>query len=273
MTKRSADDLKEKVPPTMRLALREQTEEGLRLAQELLKANKYKEAFRQYKVTLANAEGTNIFPSEAEMVKLARNYRPALVALKQWRNQKEKLILAQTADSTVFRQWERLNKCLNDKDRILVVFRKLRSANADEELLRSFYWQIWTRLAKSKQYEELRPFLDTLGWMTFLAVSEHHAQLWFPQKPSLAPSVGKIMKEGTLIYEVALALHADEAAEAIEEKLLSVDQSDATYAALIEGARRARRTQQAKALFEHARKQLGNRRVRKSTNAMGRLAI
>jgi hypothetical protein len=271
MTKRSANDLKEKVPPTTRLALREQAKEGLRRAQELLEAKKYKEAFRQYKETLANAAGFKIFPSEAEMVRLARNYRPALVALKQWRNQKEKLILAQTADSTVFYQWERLNRCLNDKNRILVVFHKLRLANADEDFLSPFYWKIWTTLAKRKLYEELRPFLDTLGWIAFLHVSEYDAQLWFPQSPSFAPSAERIMKEGALIYEVALALHADDAAKAIEAKLLSVDPSDASFAALINGARRARRTQEAKTLYEQARNQLGNRRVRKSKKAMGRL--
>ena len=181
MPKRSPAKLKEKVPPEKRLALEQETENNMQLARKLLKDKKYKESFKQFKNALATADST-VFPETAEIATLAKNYRPAMVALKKWRNQKERLILAQAADSTVIYQWEKLNACLNEKDRILIVFRKLRAAGANKRLLDSFYWKLWNRLVKEKRYEELRTFFDTLGWMTLLHVSEHHAQSWFPRK-------------------------------------------------------------------------------------------
>lgn len=272
MPKPTPARLKEKVPPEQRLALELDARNNMQLAQNLLKDRKYKEAFKQFKHALASAEGTRTFPKPSDMAKLARNYRPALVALRQWRAQKEKLIFAGSADSTVFYQWRALNDCLNEKDRVLAVFRKLRAADANPDVLKSFYWTLWERLVKLKQYEELRPFFRTLGWRTLLHVSEYAAQKWFPRDRPFADSLQTIVIEGALVYETAIALKLYESANVIVEKLLSVDDGDATYAALITAARRARAKQQAQALYVQARERLGARRVSKSRKALGPLA-
>jgi len=271
MPKQLSATLKEQVPPEKRLAMGQQSRNNFQLARKLLRDKKYKEAFKQFKHALAAADGNDVFPNKAEMAKLARNYRPAMVALKRWRNQKEKLIFALAADSTIVSQWAILNDSLNERDRILTVFRKLRDAGADEELLDSFYWNIWERLVQKKQYEELREFFSTLGWMTLLDVSEHHTEKWFPRERALELPPEKIIGNGALVYETAIALNENDAANVILEKLLSVDDSDSTYAALIKAARRARAKEPARELFQQAQERLGARRVRKSRQALGAL--
>jgi hypothetical protein len=272
MAKQYPPKLKEKVPPEQRLALEQNAQSNMQVARRLLNDKNYKEAFKQFKHALVTAEGTDIFPRSAEMAELARNYRPALAALKRWRIQKERLILAQTADSKVISQWETLNDCLNEKDRSLTVFRKLQAAGADEDLLNSFYWKLWRRLVKEKGYEDLRPFFNTLGWLTLSHVSDHHAEKWFPSKGSYVRTHEKIIKDGALVYETAIALQKYDSAKVIVDKLLSVEDTDATYAALITAARRARARDEAKALYQQARERLGAHRVRKSTKALGPLA-
>ena len=74
------------------------------------------------------------------------------------------------------------------------------------------------------------------------------------------------------MYETAVALQEFDCANVIAAKLLSVRDSDATYAALITAARRCKGTQQAKALYHQARERLGSRRVGKSKKALGCLA-
>lgn len=272
MPKRASTRLKEKVPPAKRLALEQEAQTNMAVARRLLKERKYKEAFKQFKHALTAGEGVNTFPQSAEMAKLAKNYRPALVALKRWRNQKEKLVISGQADSAVFYEWECLNDCLKENDRVLKVFRKLRASGANEEILKSFYWTLWERLVKERQYEDLRQFFSTLGWLTLHHVSQYHAQKWFPRDRSIANTAQSIIMDGALVYETAVALHECGSAHILVEKLLSVDDSDATYAALISSARRARAKQQAQALYEEALERLGPRRVRKSRKALGSLA-
>lgn len=272
MAKRTASKLKEQVPPSQRLAVEREVETQLKQARDLLYAKKYKEAFKQYKQALVSANGIVTFARVSEMEKLAKHYRPALIALKQWRSQKEKLIFAGTADSTVISEWRRLNDCLNDKGRVLMVFRKLREAQADEEILHRLYWAVWRQLVREKQYEELRQFFRTLAWSTMLAVSGHQADKWFPRDLLDQSTPESIIKDGAPVYETALALNEIAGANVILEKLLSVDNSDATYAALITAARRARAPEQAKKLFQEARATLGPYRFRKSRKALGNLA-
>ena len=271
MPKQLPANLKEQVPPEKRIALDQRSRINVQLARTLLREKNYKEAFKQFKRALATPDGTDLFPNTADMAKLARNYRPAMAALKRWRDQKEKLILAQTADSTVIYQWQTLNVCLKDRDRILTVFRNLQTAGADEELLAPFYSMIWKRLVKKKQYPELTQFFKTLGWMTLLDVSDYHAEKWFPRENSLSKSPQRIIEDGALFYETAIALNENDSANVILEKLLSVDDSDSTYALLIKAARRARAKDSARALFQQARERLGARRVRKSRQALGAL--
>ena len=73
------------------------------------------------------------------------------------------------------------------------------------------------------------------------------------------------------MYEIAIALNENDSSNVILEKILSVDDSDSTYAALITAARRVRAKDSARALFQQARERLGARRVSKSRQALGPL--
>ncbi|MFN8656601.1 MAG: hypothetical protein U0105_09700 [Candidatus Obscuribacterales bacterium] len=280
MTSRLPPKLREATPPKKRLARERELASELDDARRLLKAKNYRQAFAKYKAIFSSPEGAEFFLSRAEITKLSKNHPPALVTLKRWRNQKEKLIEMGKADSEVVRDWQILNVCLKEPQRTLAVFDKLKNSGCDEEVLDSILWHIWKQLLRARRYEDLRGHLRTLGWLTILHVGEYDADIWFPRKLATNKEAAarwthaqaaRIRDDGALTFEIALALKETLAANMLKEKILSVDSSDLAYSALIKAAVRARDYGEASDLYDAAKSALGSRRVRHSTQAVKRI--
>lgn len=277
MTSRLPPKLREATPPKKRLARERELASELDDARRLLKAKNYRQAFAKYKAVFSTPGGTDFFLSRAEITKLSKNHPPALVTLKRWRNQKEKLIEMGKADSEVVRDWQILNVCLKEPQRTLAVFDKLKNSGCDEEVLDSILWHIWKQLLRARRYEDLRGHLRTLGWLTILHVGEYDASIWFPRTNEEKnarfqdATYTSIRDDGALTFEIALALKETLAANMLKEKILSVDASDLAYSALIKAAVRARDYGEAADLYDAAKSALGSRRIRLSTQAIKRI--
>jgi len=282
MSEELRKQLEEQRVPQERLDHEKKIAREFAAATALLKKKKYKEALRKFKWVFSNTTEAKCFLSRREIRNLAKHYAPAASLIRRWRSDKERLVIAQQADSEVIREWDILNECLGEKQRTIDVLRKLTAAGADDEILHSILWHVWEQLARSRRYEELRPFLPTLGWLLLLHIVDYDSELWFPRnrnwtktrvKEEFSRMRDQIADEGPLIYEVALGLGKENLAEELSNRVLSVERSDRVYASLIKGAIRTRVYPAAESLFGDAKKHLSTRQLRYSLKAIKTIPI
>lgn len=272
---------KEGVAPQTRLELAKQVESEYEMARVLLKAKKYKEALKKFKWVLANSSGSRkIFLRRSEILQLSRNYRPAKIMLKRWRDDKEQLVISQKSDLEIVREWDSLNTYLAEKGRTTEVFLKLAAAGAKKEILHDILNQIWQKLARARKYDLLSDYLSTLGFHLLLHSIEYDSALLFPTHRGMSKiesrreaerSVKYMLETAPLCYEVALGLGEKHIAAEFAKKILAVKTSDLVFASLIKGALRARAYDEAKNTFNEARKIFSIRQLRHSSAAINKL--
>lgn len=270
------DKLKEQVAPKTRLAAEKRIEEEYAIAQTLLKERRYKEALKKFKWVFANDASYDLF-RPSEVIKLYKNYPPAATVIKRWRNDKEKLLIEQNADSELIGQWDALNSCLGEKNRTLDVFMQLVATGATEDLRNSVLAYVWKKLARARKYEMLKDYLPTLGFHLLLNAVEYDSLVLFPghqnlskklRTEELAGHVQYALGDGTMSCEVAFGLGEKQVAATFVSKILSIECSDRVYAGLIKGAIRARAYPEAIALFKDARNKFSLRQLRQSNEAI-----
>jgi len=270
-------DLSEQTVPQERLDHEKKIATQFGIAKTLLKQKKYKEALRKFRWVFSNSLETDCFPTDREIRSLAKNYAPAAAVIRRWRNDKERLIVAQEADSDVIRQWMTLNESLGENLHTIDVFHKLQAADANHHILDSILWRIWEKLVRTGQYEALRSFLPTLGWMLLLHIAEYDIEVWFPRgrdwttvqiEEEITRKKQEIGEEGPLIFEVAIALAESSIADEFAKRLLVFEHSDLMYAKLIKSAVRARAYSTAEMLFEDAKKSLSKGQWNNSSKAI-----
>jgi hypothetical protein len=277
MSEELRKQLEEQTVPQKRLDQGRKIASEFAAATALLREKKYKEALRKFKWVFSNTTETKYFLSSREIRSLAKHYAPGASVIRRWRNDKERLVIAKQADSNVISEWDILNECLGEKQRTIDVFRKLTAAGADDEILHKIFWHIWKHLARSRKYEELRPFLRTLGWLLLLHIVDYDCETWFPRsrnwtktqvKEEFSRMRNQIADEGPLICEVALGLGEASLAEELSNRVLSVERSDRVYASLIKGAIRTRIYPAAQSLFGDAKSHLSTRQLRLSAKVV-----
>ncbi len=271
------ETIKESVSPQNRLEQERRVEAEYEAARRLLKDKVYKEALKKFKWVFANDPGYNLFLRRSEIVGLAKNFPPAGAVVKRWRNDKERLIVAQMADSKLIGQWDTLNECLGERQRTIDVFLKLQAAGANERLQHYILNHIWKRLAASRKYEVLRAYLPTLGFHLLLHAVEYDAAILFPghrkltkmqRRQDIERHIDYNLKDAPICYEVALGLGEKHVAAEFAKKILGLERSDRIYAGLIRGAVRARAYPEAVALFSDAKEKFSLRRLRYSSKAI-----
>ena len=274
------DKITELVQPQTRLELEKQVESEYEIARGLLNRRKYKEALKKFKWVFANygpGNRNNMYFDRPEIRRLIKNYRPAVAVIRRWRNDKEKLILSQTADFEIIREWDRLNAALGEKQRTLEVFFKLQAANADEEIQQAILSGIWKKLARSKQYDHLKLYFRTLGFFLLHHIVEYDCAIWFPRNPgarkrdikdNIKSNYEWILGDGPLTYEIALGLGERQLAAEFAKRILGVETSDNVYASLIKGAIRAHAYPEANTLYGEAQEHFSLRRLRHSSAAV-----
>jgi len=267
----TTEKIREKIEPQTRIDLKKQSESDYEIARALLKTKQYKEAMKRFKRVFATEQNERSFLFESQIRQLVKNYGPSKVIIKRWRNDKEKLIIAQKADRQLIQQWDALNRGLGEKERTLKIFLQLSATSCNEQLLHAMQNAIWKRLAVLKKYELLKSYLPTLGFHLLLHAIEYDSAILFPThmqmsklelKRSLARNKEHILETGPIAYEVAIGLGETRVADVFARKILAMETTDRVYASLIKGAIRAKAFTEAALLFKEAQEVFTRRQLR-----------
>lgn len=271
------DNFRELVTPQDRLELERRLQREYAEAHKLLKECRYKDALKKFKWVFAKDLGDKLFLDNREIVALTKNYPPSKAVIKRWRNDKERLVLEQKADSSLVNQWHNLNLSLKEQNRTIDVLIKLQNKAADERLIHSILGCTWKKLAVAKRYSAIRGYLESLGFHLLLHAVQYDTAVLFPnyikwtkrqQKEDIQRHFRYLLEDGVLSYEVALGLGEKHIASEFAKKILSVETSDRCYASLIKAAIRARTYPEARAMFEDAQKHFAPRRLRYSSKVI-----
>src|SRR5438105_4907615 len=95
----------EMTSPQERLALAQRIQAEHAEASKLLNEKSYREALKKYKWVFSQKSKPEFSLSTAEINKLMKGYAPAIKVIKRWRNDKEKLIMAEKFDLSLIRDW------------------------------------------------------------------------------------------------------------------------------------------------------------------------
>ncbi len=269
----------EAMSPQERIALAQRIQTEQEEASELLNNKMYKEALKKYKWVFSQQIESKAFLSASDVNKLMKGYPPAIKVIRRWRNDKEKLILAERFDLSLVSDWSRLNTCLGEENRTLEVFLKLKASGAKERLLHVILNTLWKNFARTKEYKALDTYLPHLGFHVLLHATEYDSMRLFPRHEDskanlrwdLQRHLNYMLDEGTLSYEVALGLGRKSVAFELAKKILSVESSDRAYAGLVRSAIRARSNEEAVALFKEAKESFSARQLRKTLKEIRRL--
>lgn len=266
--------------PSAKEKLELRVSQELDIVETLVKNKQYTLAMKKLKWVFANSEDSFVFTLALDPISaLVRNYAPAKVAIRRWRNDKEKLILSYSADRQIIDEWEDLNRILKERKRTFAVLVRL-SEEADSDKYRNLVNDfIWKQLVRQRRYSLLKRSLPSLGLGLMSYAMESECDRLFPNHLGMELSrwtrarnksfqLDYMREEGCLTYEVALALGEKKAAAVFAEKILSVETNDAMFARLIKAAIRARDYEEAVSIYRTALETFGKRRLSKSTKML-----
>lgn len=262
--------------PKDRLEHDKKVEAEFKAARNLIEEHRYSAALKKVKWVFANNKEKSSIFFYFDITDLVRNYPPARVAAKRWRNDKEKLIVEHRADGDLIREWIKLNEILREPKRTYEVIFKVAQATESEEYRQTLTLQIWKQLARNRKYDLLKNCLQDMVLRVLLKANDHDGETLFPdpndskdRKRWKRESLLDYMRnEGCLAYEVALGLGEKKVAAVFAKKILSVETNDAMFARLIRAAIRAKDYEEAVQVYQLARETFTKRRLSKSTKML-----
>lgn len=266
--------------PSAKEKLELRVSQELDIVETLVKNKKYSLAMKKLKWVFANSEDSFLLTLALDPISaLVRNYAPAKVAVRRWRNDKEKLIISRRADRQVIDEWITLNQILKERKRTFEVLTR-QSEEADSDDCRQlFTYFIWKQLVRQRRYSLLESNLRSLGLSLLSYAMKSECDRLFPNHLGVNTSRWErnwnkrfhlefMREDGCLTYEVALALGEKKAAAVFAEKILSVETNDAMFARLIRAAIRARDYEEAVSIYRTALETFSKRRLSKSTKML-----
>jgi len=218
-------------------------------ARELAKQGEYEEALQEYLFVFDNSRdavgwgGVRLSYVPGEIADIGREYPPALKALVDRRNKRQRLILDLKAGFDDIHELTSLNRYLGEPDNSIGIFDKLKTKGPDsKEIREDLAFLIWEDLVDERRYRDLRPYTDYQ-----IEILEGELKTWtknpdFPRKddPHMREfNRTKIIDRGKQIYEVLIGTGEFERASEILRKILEFETSAQIYRSLIDAATRA----------------------------------
>jgi hypothetical protein len=255
--------------PERREVTREELDRRFDLARSLAKEGKFEQALNEYLFVFDNSRevssygGVRLSYVPIEIAEMGRVYRPAVVALKTRRDEREKLVLTGKAGFDVVQELTSLNQYLDEPERSVALFDKLKtmgtvSADVREDLLTL----IWEQLVEAKRYSDLKDKVDELAKRVANQIGESAVNKDFPDNGALSSPAyqnylrGSIIDDGGKVYETLLALGKTEKAEKLAKWMLTFSSDGEMYARLINSAINVTRIDIANDFLERAYKTL-----------------
>lgn len=219
------------------------------------------------------AEDSNFGENRSEVLEaiqtLGKTHPPAIAALKQRRNTLEGTILTGEPTRRDIDEYLEFNGTVDETDRNLNVFKKLKEAGANKSrATRKFGQAIRGELIEARLYKDARPYFDHLD-ATLEVLQETHAKVqelaaeYKAEKAGqdmdafysqMRRALGGLLENADNNIEVRLAFGEVEDAERLLKARLKLDGSPDGYAAVIERAVRAENLATARKLAAEALK-------------------
>jgi hypothetical protein len=239
------------------------------LARSLAQEKKFEQALKEYLLVFDNSRdvaaygGVRLSYVPSEIASMGRSYPPAILALQSRRDELEKLVLAAKADFNVLHELTVLNGYLDEPERNLALFDKLKTMGAaysghKEDLL----MLIWEQLAEARRYVDLKDKVDELAKRVASRIAESAINNDFPDNGVYSSTEyqhylrRRIIEDGGRVYETLLAVGKAENADKIAKWMFTFSSDGEMYAQLINRAINAKRTDIASNLVERATKTL-----------------
>ena len=239
------------------------------LARSLAQAGKYEQALREYLFVFDNGRGVSGYGGvrlsyvPSEIAAIGRAYRPALVALRSRRDEREQLVLTGKGDFDVIHELTSLNEYLDAPERNVALFDKLKTMGSSYAKVREdLLTLIWTQLAEAKRYEDLKDKVDELAQHVARQIAESAINSDFPDNGGLSSPEYQgylrqsVISDGSRVYETLLELGKTEKADKLAKWMLTFATDGEMYAQLINSAINVNRADVADDLIERANKTL-----------------
>ena len=165
----------------------EELDTHFELARSLAQEKKFEQALKEYLLVFDNSRdvakygGVRLSYVPSEIASIGRVYPPAILALQSRRDEREKLVLAAKADFDVLHELTSLNEHLNEPERNLVLFDKLKTLGpAYSDLREDMLRLIWEQLAAARRYDDLKDTVDELAKQVASQIAESAVNNDFP---------------------------------------------------------------------------------------------
>jgi hypothetical protein len=247
---------------------KEELDTHFELARSLVQEKKFEQALKEYLFVFDNSRdvssygGVRLSYVPSEIASMEGMYRPAILALQSRRDEREKLVLAQKADFNVVQELTALNEYLDEEERNIVTFDKLKSIGpGSSETREDMLLLIWKQLAAVKRYDDLKDKVDDLAKIVATQIAETAINNDFPDHVSGSTEYQSylrrsIIEDGSRVYETLLAVGKVEKANKLAKWMFTFSSDGEMYAQLITSAINADRFDIARDLTEQASKTL-----------------
>ena len=239
------------------------------LARSLAQEKKFEQALKEYLFVFDNSRdvagygGVRLSYVPSEIAAIGHNYRPAILALQSRRDEREKLVLAAKADFDAIHELTSLNEYLNEPERNMALFDKLKTmGSAYSEVREDMLMLIWEQLVAAKRHDDLKDKVDELAKRVASQIAEAAINNDFPDNSVFSSTEYQgflrlsIIEDGGRVYETLLAVGKTEKADKLAKWMFTFSSDGEMYAQLINRAIDAKRTDIAADLIERATKTL-----------------
>lgn len=172
-----------------------------------------------------------------EMKKMGESYIPALDALHDLRDAREKRIFASRASWGDINEWSSLSEIIDGNEYIITAYDQFRfRGNNDPIVLSNVLEHNWEAFIEAGRYSEL----VSLAFQKWGNLDSMVSTIERSDRADVRDSMGDyVVREYARIYEVLLATENSEDARQLSESLLSNSKTGVTYHALITAAKAA----------------------------------
>jgi hypothetical protein len=230
----------------------------LKEARLLTIAKKYKPALDDYlwifehSRNLPKWQGMRNALVSQELVKLAEVYEPAKADVLKLRDDREQLIVANTATCADVQDWAMLNHNLKDDRRSVSIYKQLTAkGEATDKICDCIEECIPVPLVRAKEYKELLPWAEKSAAEQIASVEES-LRNGFSGRLALP----LVMEDVYASYEVLLADGKEEEANKLAQVILRPWSSHDMFVALVRAARRTGHPKIGEDLLALARKKV-----------------
>lgn len=182
-----------------------------------------------------------------EIAELGRAYAPATAALRAARDERERALLAGESTARAADEYAALNESLDETDRTLSVFERLK-ARAEAEPLRAIATRLVQLFLRRGAYEDLYRYAGRNAWFfrREMARAVQGSEAWWV----------RFQVEAGCCFETTLALGHDVEAREVADSAIECLPTLQTFATLLDAALAAGRTPVARDLLARAQQEL-----------------